>query len=274
MWGIGRCRTTERGVCTCVRAQVGALIKEINEVLAHRSAAEEDVTPATLPALLQPATAELFASLPRALQLQLLLERDAHGNVAVSQIETEKLLHGLLELRLAQLRAAGEYSGVLHAQFHFFGCVRAHTHALPCLEFFFAVSAPFCVLFSSFPGCRAVGRNTRTRTHARTHTHNINTLQVQEDRRVPPPRVAKKKTTRDSRGGEASARGSVVYFVFVRRRLALASSAARLTQCRYEGRSGLPSQFDTKYCYALGATAAALVAGGHTGMIASVRNLR
>ncbi len=89
--------------------KVGALIKEINEVLAHRSAAdEEDVTPATLPVLLQPATAELFASLPRTLQLQLLLDRDAHGNVAVSQIETEKLLHGLLELRLAQLRASGE----------------------------------------------------------------------------------------------------------------------------------------------------------------------
>jgi pyrophosphate--fructose-6-phosphate 1-phosphotransferase len=69
------------------------------------------VTPATLPALLQPATAELFSSLPRAIQLQLLLERDAHGNVAVSQIETEKLLHGLLELRLTELRAKGECVG-------------------------------------------------------------------------------------------------------------------------------------------------------------------
>jgi len=42
----------------------------------------------------------------------------------------------------------------------------------------------------------------------------------------------------------------------------------------YEGRAGLPSVFDSKYCYALGATASALLGEGRTGLIASVKNLQ
>ncbi len=41
----------------------------------------------------------------------------------------------------------------------------------------------------------------------------------------------------------------------------------------YEGRAGLPSVFDSSYCYALGATASVLIANGLTGLISSVRNL-
>jgi pyrophosphate--fructose-6-phosphate 1-phosphotransferase len=41
----------------------------------------------------------------------------------------------------------------------------------------------------------------------------------------------------------------------------------------YEGRCGLPSNFDSNYCYTLGTTAAALLSAGYTGMIATVQNL-
>ena len=41
----------------------------------------------------------------------------------------------------------------------------------------------------------------------------------------------------------------------------------------YEGRCGLPSDFDSAYCYALGFNAGALVHGGETGLISSVTNL-
>jgi pyrophosphate--fructose-6-phosphate 1-phosphotransferase len=41
----------------------------------------------------------------------------------------------------------------------------------------------------------------------------------------------------------------------------------------YEGRCGLPSNFDANYCYALGQTAGALLSAGYTGMIATVQGL-
>jgi len=84
------------------------------------------------------------------------------GNVAVSKIETEKLLSGMVDLELARRAKMGSYSGQYTPQFHFFG---------------------------------------------------------------------------------------------------------------YDGRSGLPSRFDNNYCYSLGATAAALVEYGETGMMCSVTNL-
>jgi pyrophosphate--fructose-6-phosphate 1-phosphotransferase len=43
--------------------------------------------------------------------------------------------------------------------------------------------------------------------------------------------------------------------------------------CGYEGRSGLPSNFDCNYCYALGYTAVLLIEAKATGYIATVRNL-
>ena len=54
-------------------------------------------------------------------KLQLLLDRDAHGNVAVSKIETEKLLAGMVELELARRAKQGTYDGHFMTQFHFFG---------------------------------------------------------------------------------------------------------------------------------------------------------
>lgn len=63
----------------------------------------------------------VFAELPSDIQKQLLMDRDPHGNVQVSRIETEKLLIGMVEKKLAEMKNAGNYSGKFSALNHFFG---------------------------------------------------------------------------------------------------------------------------------------------------------
>ncbi len=111
---------------------------------------------------LSPASSQAFSSLPLAIQLQLLGDRDPHGNVQVSRIETEKLLIDLVTGVLREWQAQNSYSGKFSPLAHFFG---------------------------------------------------------------------------------------------------------------YEGRCAAPSNFDADYCYSLGYTAAALIGGGKTGYLSSVRNL-
>ncbi|MFA4945842.1 MAG: diphosphate--fructose-6-phosphate 1-phosphotransferase [Lentisphaeria bacterium] len=143
------------------------LIAELNDLLAHEAAAYErlDGIDARIAFVLGKLGAEaqpVYGSLPKAIQAQLIMDRDPHGNVQVSRIETEKLLMEMVESELKTLAKAGSYSGKFSAQNHFFG---------------------------------------------------------------------------------------------------------------YEGRCAAPSNFDADYCYSLGYTAAALVAAGKTGYMASVRNL-
>jgi diphosphate-dependent phosphofructokinase len=101
----------------------------------------------------------LYDNLPNDISDQLILDRDPHGNVIVSRIETEKLLIKMVEARLKKYRQEGVYKGKFTPQNHFFG---------------------------------------------------------------------------------------------------------------YEGRCAAPSNFDTNYCYALGSTAAILVANGKTGYMTSI----
>ena len=156
--------------------ELGALISEINDVLAAAAASGSeagDARPPTVeelgPTLKQPGNAELLRYLPADIAAQLLLERDSHGNVNVSSIETEKLI---FECAMQELRASSSSSPTAStsvdtdrvvAQFHFFG---------------------------------------------------------------------------------------------------------------FEGRSALPSVFDTNYCYALGFNAGVLLAAGKTGVISTVSNLK
>ena len=65
--------------------------------------------------------AETFASLPVAVARQLSLDRDPHGNVQVSLIETEKLLSEMVAKKLADMKAEGKFVGKFAAQHHFFG---------------------------------------------------------------------------------------------------------------------------------------------------------
>jgi hypothetical protein len=69
--------------------EVGLLIKELNDIIA--AGVNSCDTPAILAAL-SPASASVFQFLPDAVREQLLLDRDSHGNVQVSKIETEHLL--------------------------------------------------------------------------------------------------------------------------------------------------------------------------------------
>ncbi|MBO5948401.1 diphosphate--fructose-6-phosphate 1-phosphotransferase [bacterium] len=65
--------------------------------------------------------AKVYNSLPALIKEQLLADRDPHGNVQVSKIETEKLLIAMLETKLAEMKKAGKYNGKFSSQSHFFG---------------------------------------------------------------------------------------------------------------------------------------------------------
>ena len=143
-----------------------ALIAELNDYLAHHEAEFRAVAAADQRAYiiskLSKDNSELYASLPATVARQLTLDRDPHGNVQVSLIETEKLLAEMVGTKLAAWKAEGRYKGKFSPLTHFFG---------------------------------------------------------------------------------------------------------------YEGRCAMPSNFDADYCYALGRTAACLIAAGVTGYMSSVQNL-
>ena len=106
--------------------EVKALIAELNDLLAKEEAAfsaitEADEKIAFLKAKLSADKAAVYASLPRTIQLQLCLDRDPHGNVQVSLIETEKMLAEMVKTKLAAWKAEGKYNGKFSAQTHFFG---------------------------------------------------------------------------------------------------------------------------------------------------------
>ncbi|KAA6347700.1 Pyrophosphate--fructose 6-phosphate 1-phosphotransferase [termite gut metagenome] len=65
--------------------------------------------------------ADIYASLPEGVARQLTLDRDPHGNVQVSLIETEKLLSEMVANKLAQWKKEGKYDGKFSVQHHFFG---------------------------------------------------------------------------------------------------------------------------------------------------------
>ena len=101
------------------------LIQELNDLLAQNeefaSLEGDDAKREYVKSMLSPASCELYRSLPKGIARQLTLDRDPHGNVMVSQIETEKLLIEMVSKRLAQLKAAGTYKGKFSALNHFFG---------------------------------------------------------------------------------------------------------------------------------------------------------
>ncbi len=101
------------------------LIQELNDLLADNAEFAglegDDAKREYIKEKLTPASCELYRSLPKAIAKQLTMDRDPHGNVQVSLIETEKLLIEMVSKKLAQLKANGLYSGKFSAQHHFFG---------------------------------------------------------------------------------------------------------------------------------------------------------
>lgn len=65
--------------------------------------------------------AKVFSSLPALIKAQLLMDRDPHGNVQVSRIETEKLLIEMIRTKLDKMKKQGEFVGKFSDQAHFFG---------------------------------------------------------------------------------------------------------------------------------------------------------
>ena len=103
------------------------LIAEINELLAGENTAKFNALPdwdakyAFIEKGLTKESMAVFAILPQLIQQQLFLERDPHGNVQVSLIESEKLLSALVKDELEKRKAAGTYKGKFGALHHFFG---------------------------------------------------------------------------------------------------------------------------------------------------------
>lgn len=107
--------------------EFSVLISEINELLAGSKTDEFNALPswadkyAFIEKGLTKESMAVFAMLPQGIQQQLFLERDPHGNVQVSLIESEKLFSELVKEELAKRKAAGTYKGKFGAQHHFFG---------------------------------------------------------------------------------------------------------------------------------------------------------
>ena len=107
--------------------EFGTLIREISEMLAGSKTEEFNALPdwdAKKEFIRKGLTEEsykVFAILPESIQKQLFLERDPHGNVQVSLIESEKLFAELVKNKLDERKKAGTYKGSFKTQFHFFG---------------------------------------------------------------------------------------------------------------------------------------------------------
>ncbi len=103
------------------------LIAEINELLAGEKTAEFNALPdwkakyAFIEAGLTKESMAVFEILPQGIQQQLFLERDPHGNVQVSLIESEKLFAEMVGEKMKARKAAGTYVGKYATQHHFFG---------------------------------------------------------------------------------------------------------------------------------------------------------
>lgn len=104
---------------------IGKLIEELNDLLASHGNDYKELDPVAqreyIMAHLSEDNKQTFATLPDNVARQLSLDRDPHGNVQVSLIETEKLLSDMCEAKLAQWKEEGKYTGKFAALHHFFG---------------------------------------------------------------------------------------------------------------------------------------------------------
>ena len=99
------------------------LIAQLNDVLALPEAKEisRDEQVDFAKSHLSAENLAVFNSLPVGVARQLALDRDPHGNVQVSLIETEKLLSTMVAQKLERMKKEGTFKGKFAAQHHFFG---------------------------------------------------------------------------------------------------------------------------------------------------------
>lgn len=101
------------------------LIQELNDLLAGNedflSMDTDDEKRQFVKGKLSPESREVYRDLPKGIARQLTMDRDPHGNVQVSLIETEKMLIEMVAKKLATMKAEGTYKGKFSALNHFFG---------------------------------------------------------------------------------------------------------------------------------------------------------
>jgi pyrophosphate--fructose-6-phosphate 1-phosphotransferase len=104
------------------------LISELNDLLAEGTETEKEFKMLKkshrinwVASQLTKESAKVFKSLPQGIATQLTLDRDPHGNVQVSLIDTEKLLGEMVTEKLAAMKKEGNFSGKFSTQYHFFG---------------------------------------------------------------------------------------------------------------------------------------------------------
>lgn len=101
------------------------LIAELNDFLASHKDEFELIRQSEkrnyIIKMLSKGNSEIYASLPEGVAKQLTLDRDPHGNVQVSLIETEKLLAEMVGVKLEAWKKEGKYAGKFATQTHFFG---------------------------------------------------------------------------------------------------------------------------------------------------------
>ena len=108
--------------------EMGSMISNLNDIMATLENDPDFVNATTIrdkfdivENRLEDENAKVYKSLPALIKGQLLADRDPHGNVQVSKIETEKLLIEMISTRLDELKEEGSFIGKFSAQSHFFG---------------------------------------------------------------------------------------------------------------------------------------------------------
>lgn len=107
--------------------EIKSMISNLNDIMAALENdeayknAEENKKFEIIKGKLNSEDSQVFASLPVMIKQQLLMDRDPHGNVQVSKIETEKLLIEMVNSKLKEMKKEGKYTGRFSSQSHFFG---------------------------------------------------------------------------------------------------------------------------------------------------------
>ena len=149
---------------------IGRLIQELNDLLAAHGAdyadLDKDAQRAYILAHLTEENRATFETLPEGVARQLSLDRDPHGNVQVSLIETEKLISDMVGAKLAQWKKEGKYNRKFSALHHFFGYEgRCAAPSNFDADYCYALGTSAALLIASGKtGYMAIVKNTTART--------------------------------------------------------------------------------------------------------------
>ncbi len=180
---------------------------------------------------------DLFNAIPGFFQEGLLMERDSHGNFPFSQVETEKVILGLVQDYLKTLRERGEYKVGIHRDYY------KKTLKKGGLDPDFYGPILFKNYGDEYLKVKPAIISVRTLTQAL-----VKGGAMPESDKIPAPieKIYKKSVP---------------------------SFNTQLHFYGYDGRGSDPTRFDCTYTYNLGLTVFSLIANGASGLMAAIRNL-